>query len=424
MRILIITRNAWDDTNAIGNTISNFFGGVADAEFAAIYFRSAMPNNPLCKKYYQTSEMEIMRKWFRPQLIGRRFCLTENHTELGEHNARKEKKLIRLIQKYGSKLAYKLSDSLWYSKKWLNNNLDRFIEDFSPDVMFTFVRSAPQYYLVVNHIRKKYNIPLFTWIADDEYTLLEKKGRKKEIRNLHCILNESAVICGCSQEICDYYQSVFQREATPLYKSCDFSLPVKSTIGDPITIVYAGNLLYGRLDIISRVADVVERINAEGVSVSFEVFSNTSLLSHEEQLIFGGKEATRYMGKRDYNFIKKRLSTADIVLHVESFEEAEMQKTKYSFSTKIIDYLQSGSVILAIGPKEISSMSYLSKVPGVVTINEVKNLAYDFKKLIADRDSFIQRACAIRDYAYLHHGTKMVSKILADVFNKTNDGGA
>lgn len=423
MRILIITRNAWDDTNAIGNTISNFFGDIEGAEFAAIYFRSSLPNNPVCKKYYQTSEMEIIRKWFRPQLIGRQFCLSKNNIKQNENNVKKEKKLIHLIQKYGLKLAYKLSDSLWYSEKWINDNLDRFIEEFSPDVVFTFVKSAPQYYLIVKHIREKYNIPLFTWIADDEYTAFEQQGGKKEIRNLRYILNESATICGCSQEICDYYQSIFGCEAKPLYKSCEFSFPIKTSIGDPITIVYAGNLLYGRLDIISQVADVVENLNANGIGVSFEVFSNTFILPQEEQAIFGTKKATQYMGKRDYGFIKKRLAIADIVLHVESFDESEIQKIKYSFSTKIIDYLQSGSVILAIGPKEISSMRYLSGIPGVMVVNDVKNLIFDLQKLLVDSDSLMQRACAIRNYAEHHHGTKTVFKILTEIYSQKKNGG-
>ena len=53
MRILVITRNAWDDTNSIGNTMSNLFSNWDDVEFANIYFRSALPNNDICKKYYQ-----------------------------------------------------------------------------------------------------------------------------------------------------------------------------------------------------------------------------------------------------------------------------------------------------------------------------------------------------------------------------------
>ena len=73
MRILVISRNAWDDTNAIGNTISNFFSNIDDIEFASIYFRSASPNNTLCNHYYRTSEAEVVKKWISKEKIGKEF---------------------------------------------------------------------------------------------------------------------------------------------------------------------------------------------------------------------------------------------------------------------------------------------------------------------------------------------------------------
>ena len=62
MRVLVVTRNAWDDTNAIGNTLSNFFKGIDCIEFANIYFRAAKPNNKLCKTYFHVTEIEILKK--------------------------------------------------------------------------------------------------------------------------------------------------------------------------------------------------------------------------------------------------------------------------------------------------------------------------------------------------------------------------
>ena len=62
MRILVISRNAWDDTNAIGNTMSNFFGGIDNVVFASMYFRSATPNNRLRKRNYRDSETENLKK--------------------------------------------------------------------------------------------------------------------------------------------------------------------------------------------------------------------------------------------------------------------------------------------------------------------------------------------------------------------------
>lgn len=426
MKVLVIMRNAWDDTNAIGNTLSNFFRGVDDLEFAALYFRSSMPNNSLCKRYYRTSEVEILRRWFQPAKIGKQFCLSDNavgNEQIADgKNAVNEKKAIRMIQKHGIKLAYKLSDYLWYSKKWINDNLDDFITSFAPDLMVTFVKSSPQYYLTIRHLREKHRIPLFSWIADDEYTELLKKNGHKEIYNLQYILKESAMVRGCSEQLCAYYNAVFGCNAEPLYKSCDLSIPINKKVNKPITIVYAGNLLYGRLEIISQIADILETLFPNGTEVILEVYSNTALLPTDEKKFFAPKYCVRYMGRRDYGYIKERLASADIVLHVESFERDQLLKTKYSFSTKIIDCLQSGSVVLAVGPAEQASMAYISKIPGTCVINRQEELEVRLTELLQDTSGFVQRAEAIRRYAIQYHSPSVAAYNLREIMNKTIAG--
>lgn len=423
MRILVITRNAWDDTNAIGNTLSNFFSNIDDVEFAAIYFRSAMPNNKLCSNYYNTSEFDIIRNWCTPSRIGKHFRITDGDGHKSERNvSSSEKKLIRAIQRWGIKLAYKFSDFLWYSEKWINSNLDDFIEDFSPDMMVTFVKSAPQYYLTVKYLREKYDIPLFSWIADDEYTGLLKTNSPKEIQNLRYILNTSKVVKGCSKPLCDYYNSIFGCRAEPLYKSCDLSASIKERNSNSITIVYAGNLLYGRLDSICSIADVLEDLSGEFPNIIFEVYSNTALLPQEEEIYFKSRPIIRYKGKRDYDFIKKRLLETDISLHVESFEEEQVLKTKYSFSTKIIDYLQSGSVILAIGPQELASIQYIQGIPGTVVINELDELTEKIKVLFQEKNQFSKMASETRMYAQQYHSSQSALENMRGIINETTEG--
>ncbi len=421
MRVLVVSRNALDDTNSIGNTISNFFKGVDNVEFASIYFRSSKPNNNICKRYYRVTEGEILKKWFSPHRIGKSFLWSASGANVSNVAEKKEKALIRFVHKHDIKLIYKASDFLWYSKKWHNGKIDAFIKDFSPDVVVTFVKSAPQYYLTIKYLREKFGIPLFTWIADDEYTSLQKKHSKKNIRNLKYILDESAVVKGCSEEICDYYNSVFGCSATPLYKGCDLSQPLKNYVNSTIKIVYAGNLLYGRLEIIKKIADALGNLDKDKNSAVFEIYSNT-LLTDDEQKYFEDKKNTKYLGRQDYETISKRLSEADIVLHAESFEEEQILKTKYSFSTKIIDCLQSGSVLLAIGPSGLASIDYVKKIPGAFVIDELNGLEEKLEKILSASETFVERADKIRKFASLHHDITKNSKEMKDMLQKIMKG--
>ena len=419
MKILVITRNAWDDTNAIGNTVSNFFEHFDNCEFANIYFRASSPNNKICKRYYRTTEFEVLRNWFSPEKNGKDFNFS------GESKAKKirdEKKLIRLIHKYGINFAYKFSDYIWNSKKWLNNNLRAFIESFSPDVIFTFAKADPQYYLTVKYIKDNYNTPLFTWIADDEYGRLSKKNSYKKITKLKYIIENSNIIKGCSREICSYYNSVFSCSASPLYKSCEFSETVKEKVNNPVKVVYAGNLLYGRLEIITKAAEIIEGYKSGG-GVSFDIFSNSVLLPSDIQKYFGDKTCTCFCGKRDYDEIKRKLCEADLVLFVESFDTEQIINTKYSFSTKIIDYLQSGSAVLAIGPGEISSIKYFDDIPGAYVIKNTDSLKNELVDVLNDSSNYSRRALKIREFAEEHHDASAVSRGLQADLSKIIIGG-
>lgn len=410
MRILVITRNAWDDSNSIGNTISNFFQGLPDIEFANIYFRSAKPNNKLCKRYYQVTETDVLKHWFVPSKIGRFFVSDEMVQKVDVGKISGEKKIISFIHKHNIRFLNKLSNHIWNRKKWINNKLDSFITSFSPDIVFSFVKALPQYFQTIKHLREKYRTPLFTWIADDEYTGYLKCGDSKRIDRLRYILKASAEVRGCSQEICGYYNSVFGCDATPLYKSCDLSDPLKAKTNEKITMVYAGNLLLGRLDVVRWISDELESYQIDGrKEVSFEIYSSTYLSSSDINAYFGKNKHTSFLGAKNYEFIKERLSTADIVLHAESFDEKQIIKTRYSFSTKIIDCLQSGSVILAVGPGEISSIKYIKKIPGAFVIDRVEAIKTMLPSLLNDSAHFKERTEETREFALRNHDSKIIS---------------
>lgn len=122
------------------------------------------------------------------------------------------------------------------------------------------------------------------------------------------------------------------------------------------------------------------------------------------------------MGRRPYEEIKTILHDADYVLQVESFEQEQIDYIHYSFSTKIIDCLQSGSAVLAIGPAGIASIEYLRKIEGVIVIDSIDNIWDVVSQAIEETDSIITNAEKIREFATAHHDMTTNRQNLREAF--------
>jgi hypothetical protein len=88
------------------------------------------------------------------------------------------------------------------------------------------------------------------------------------------------------------------------------------------------------------------------------------------------------MGCKPYSEVCKDMDQSDLVLFLESFDRRSIQTTRLSFSTKIIDCMQSTAGILAIGPLEIASMDYLAKNNLGYIISDIEKLDEKLEYLV------------------------------------------
>jgi hypothetical protein len=122
------------------------------------------------------------------------------------------------------------------------------------------------------------------------------------------------------------------------------------------------------------------------------------------------------MGSLPYEDIKKALKSADIVLHVESFDPNQVKITRLSFSTKIIDCMQSGSCMMAIGPDNIASIDYLLGIDGVISITDPSKIRVELEKIVNDPYSLKLKTKKLAKFARENHDIKKVRNELAQDF--------
>ena len=415
MNILVITKSEWDDRRAAGNTLSNWFEGWGNDTFYSLYPRATNPNNNCCYEYYSVTPLSIIKNYLQPSKIGLRFSQKEKTQE--EKSLGKEKRLISWIQRHGLKSAYLMADFLFGLTKWQNKRYEQFIADSNPDIIFVFATGETFIWKNIEYVKRHTQAKLVTFVSDDLYTtysegqgLLMRRYRK----NFEHIMNASDKVYGASEMMCTEYGRWFNKQMKPLYKGCDF-MTIKDTVNQPLRIVYAGNLYYGRVDSLEIIARALENINQETVKCCLEIYTGSDVTSEISKKLNRG-DSSRICGPRPYEEIKQVLNEADIVLHVESFEPLQKRDVRYSFSTKIIDCMQSGSVLMVLGPDGIASVEYVKQIPGAIVVTDINEIETTLMGVLNNPSGLLSKARDIYEFSIKNHGLSRVRSSLKDEF--------
>ncbi len=396
MNILVITKAAWDDRIASGNTLSNFFEGWKGANISCLYSRDAIPNNKVCKVYYSISPISIIKNFFRPTRIGKYFSY---NCEASLFNGESEAKIINTA-KQNKRIFEFIYHLLYATNLWINNSFKKFINDSNPDIVFCFGQTDPLTYKALKYIKKHTNAKAVSYYVDDLYrsnTSILNFLQKQKNYYLKQISEMSDLCYAISKKMCDEYNALYGKNFQLLHKGCDVS-DVKKDVNNPLRFVYAGNLFYHRDRILCALSRAIERVNRDGIKAHLDVYSATPVDDYANtELNLEG--ASTLHKARPFDEIKKIMQEADVVLHVESFDEEQIKLVRLSFSTKITDCMQSGSMMMAIGPDCVASIDYVTRVPGCVVVKDLDNLEGIIQEFVINNFLIIDNATKTNEFA-------------------------
>lgn len=416
MRILIVSNIEWDDRNAFGNTISNFFGNWENAEFFSIYSRSSMPHNSICKTYYSVTIKDIVKYFFVPWRIGHAFSF---HEAFQEKDTIEEKKTIKKIQQSPLyKFVLLCVDSLFNSKIWINKNYKRFVQEVNPDIVFSFGIGDSFILNNIKYLKQQFNVRKVTFFGDDVVASYKHHGllNRRRLRSINKLIGLSDRVYGASEELAEEYTGLFKIKIQPLYKGCEF-MPIKEN-GTHCEILYAGNLLYGRFQVLANLADAIAQFNTKAeIKCHLSIYSNT-YISKEERNKLEIPSVSSLFPAVPYDEIMTLMNEASIVLHVESFEQEEIEKVRLSFSTKIIDCIQSGAVLMGIGPSETASIKYCERIPGAIVVTNPDCILDKLQEVLKDFDGLKKKAQSIRSFGIKYHSMDSNRKALREDFQE------
>lgn len=405
----------WDDANSVGNTLSNWFGEWDGAQFSYMYNRDALPNNSCCKRYYTASPLDIVKHIFTPWKIGKEFYI--NDIIIGYKNKTEDNALNNLTG-YKRYLIKMIVDTLYASNIWFNKKAKKFIKESNADIVFLFAIPDAYRYNILKYFKRHTNAKIVEFIADDvyiqycdNYGILNKVFKKRFPK----MLRMADKLYGASELLCECYRREFGLKISPLYKGCSMSSP-REEVNTPVKMIYAGNLRWGRAESLVNLVAELSKINEKGVRAVLSIYSNSYVDETIRKKLNIGESAL--YAEVSYERIKDLMSQSDIVLHVESFNEDQIKLVHYSFSTKIMDCLQSGSTMMIIGPKGISSVEYARKIPGAIIIDRPDALSEILEGVLKTPEDLIGRASQINVFAKKNHLLSAVRATLQLEFNE------
>lgn len=367
MRVLILTVNAWNNTNSTGNTISNLFSKLSSIDDVAnIFCRNEVINNTICKRYFKITENDILRNVFSPQKCGCIVDYDRNSQQIVGSNLLDKNKKGDFLRRYRPTSLLFFREFIWGIDVWKNKKLDNFLKEFAPDVIYMHGHSNLYMHRLLDYCAKKTGAKIVLFWGDDMYSrksqaplgyLYESFLRKRYCKSI----KKSSLLFGGSLKLCDEYSEIFGMKFIPFFKECkQLCYDENKTISNPISIVYAGNLLFGREQMLVNLVKDIAKVNTKELNrqLLLKIYSNTSP-SEESLVVLDDKKNSCFMGCKPYKEVCEEMDKSDLVLFIESFEKKCIKSTRLSFSTKIIDCMQSTAGIIAIGPQEIASMDYI-----------------------------------------------------------------
>lgn len=436
-RLLIISPSAFNPLSGGGITFTNLFHGWPKDKIATVHSDKIAPSTDVCEKYYFLSSKEFA--WKFPFSLLRIFGLQEKlenilHDAKGkatkEASIKKQEEVsLRASAKQSSCFDF-VSRLLRHFQRVIGNEiptnvrisaeLEKFIDDFKPEVIYTILGNL-QYIHLVKAVFEKYNLPVAIHMMDD-WPAVRYRKEPKELKDL---ISSSVVCLGICSAMCEAYEKRYGRKFLPFANALDNENWLKKARknwhrSSPFRILYAGALMPdSQLFSLIDVCDVVAELNREGLDIEMEIYAPWFSAKHYRA------ELERLACVKVFDAPEKMdseelFAKADLLLLPVNFDSATVKYVKYSMPTKVPAYMFSGTPTLAYGPKEVASINYAKKWAYCVTKKDKKELCEAIEKLAADEKLREKLALQAQKLAAQNHDKAKVGAAFQKVLTEAS----
>ena len=413
-KILVSSVDPWSDMVG-SDTLTSLLEQFDNSVIASINIRAKKSDSKVAGKYFHVIEDRVIKSILSPSVItGESYFPERSSTLLNDDEEREDKR-------YGKKYLWNrwilvlVREVLWKLGHWRSKELDSFIDNFSPDVLFFTIESYIHFNRINLYIIKKFHPKrVIGYMWDDNFTykqypynplyILHRMWLRRGVCRLikHCD-NVFAITPKMKREL----DASFHIESVLLTKPIKMVLdPVSLVFHKPIKLLYTGKLVIGRDKTIADIVDAIRVVNKNSQRVILDVYSGTTLTPqmHSRINVPGACNLKGFISQKEVLDEQKK---ADVLLFVESLSKKDMS-ARLSFSTKITDYLSVGKCIWAVGNKDLAPIDYFKEEDAAIVSCTKEDILIQLKAIVDNGDAIPTYARKARECGIKNHNQQNI----------------
>ena len=382
-RILIVASVTYRKDNQ-SRAADTYFHNWPKNHLRQIFSSTEKPLKGHCSSFYQITDLDLFKSIFHKNDSIGNIINDDETSEYQDKNDSKPSKIAFLKKK--TFLRYYLRKMLWSKKRWLTKKLEQWVDDFKPEILYC--GASDDYYImdISLYFSKKYNIPIVITIGDDYYFLKTSFLLKPYIsayrKKFDEIMNTDGFGVYISDKIANKYNSYFRKQGFPVYLSSSITETNNKIIKYEFN--YFGNVELGRYKPLACLANALNMINK---SFILNVYCN-----------YPGKMIVSFLKRNhcivhspiSYDRVVQIMNSGSFNIVASSFSKRDIEKTRYSLSTKVADCLISSGPIIAIGPIGDGAIDYLKKRDCAIVLDHKKIDISKLKEDIYNKDYILR----------------------------------
>lgn len=361
-RVMFITPHAFNKVSGTGITFTNLFFGWPKDRIATVHDDCQPVTYEVCDRFYRLGPQEIRK-------IGGTLTNRKSLPPASEAFGSTQPAPLHIRTLQSAKHLI-FGDGLPQSGQ-LSQNLETWIEDFKPDVIFTILGSIGLME-VVEKIRARYNLPLIVHMMDDWPSVQFQKGlfgsfqRRRMHRLVRHLLQMAVVRMGICDSMCRAFEERYGGRFIPFQNTVDIDIwsgmgRDPAHLNDPIRVVYAGSI-YPNTQLASLIncCDAVAELCDDGYAIQAEIFSSSLTEEYRDRL---GRHRAIHLqdALTDDKTFFDTIGSCDILLMPSNFDEKSVRFVRFSMPTRVPAYLAVGTPVLVYGSPEVAQVQYASE---------------------------------------------------------------